>query len=125
MAVSQFLAKMPSKAWYVGGWKRVVALAKVEPDAVVRDPFDQFGGEVRVGKLRDEMRAALDRRINMRGGAPAANVPLDAELLREAHQVNEMAAARAAGRGVVRVYRWHSKAASRRFGHLLSDRSEA
>lgn len=119
MAVSQFLAKMPSKAWYVGGWKRVVEEDNAGNGAMrVKDPFDDFGRTKSVSEMRRDMLQALDRRINVRGGLAEANVPVDVELMRDADRVNDYRAKR------IRFYQLHSKIGKKRCGHMVADRSE-
>lgn len=123
MAVSANLAKLaPTAGWYAKGWRKVVAAAKADPGMRMKDPFDDFGRSVSVAEMRAKMAKALNARINTRGGLVIK--PDDVELMREARTINEMAAARAAGRGRLRVYRWHSKLANKRFSHLLADRSD-
>lgn len=108
--VSAHLAALPSPGHYARAWAQV---RRLPADALVRSP-DWTRTLVPAGQLRAEMRAALDRRINTRGGNEAANKELPIGLVRDARRLDDIKQRR------IRVYQFESTLCRERFGHLLA-----
>jgi len=60
------LRDLPAPGAYARAWRRVVTLADTDPRARVHRPGTR--DEVTAAELRDEMRRAMDRRIQARAG---------------------------------------------------------
>ena len=106
------IADMPAKAAYAR-YMRIVRGAA--PDTLATDPFmGWLASKEPVDHIRARMRSALDRRINVRGGNVAACVPLDADLQRDARDLDQLIRLR------IRCYQFRTAKMRARFGHLLS-----
>lgn len=110
---SKHLTTLPQPGTYAKAWRAIVALPAC---ALVRSN-DWTRGNVPAGQLRTEMRAALDRRINTRGGLASANVELDIGLVRDARRLDDI-------KRRIRVYQFESELCRKRFGHLLANRND-
>ncbi len=74
----------------------------------------EAGGVVSADEMRRQMRVALDKRINIRGGRPADNDPVDIGWLRDARSLDDIIRRR------VRVYQFERPEMRAKFGHLLA-----
>jgi hypothetical protein len=106
------IAALPEKGAYVAAWKRLNAMP-VDGQVSV-----DWMGPRPVAQVRRDFRLALDRRINLRGGMPEANVPIDIGLVRDAYRLDDILKRR------VRVYQFESELARKRFGHLLASHDD-
>lgn len=102
--ISEHLSSLPSPGAYARACRQLAALP---PDALVK-------GVVSASEMRRQVRQALDRRINIRGGQPEANVPLDIGLVRDAYRLDDIKQRR------IRVYQFESDLCRARFGHMLA-----
>jgi hypothetical protein len=75
-------------------------------------------GPVPAADLLREMRDALQRRINSRGGLESANAGMPIELVRDARRLDEIKQRR------IRTYQFETALCRDRFGHLLAVRGE-
>lgn len=108
--VSQHLANLPSPGAYARACRKLAALPA---DALVKKP-GWAGGVVRAAEMRRQVRQALDRRINVRGGQAENNEEIDIGLQRDARRLDDILQRR------VRVYQFESHLCRDRFGHLLA-----
>lgn len=108
--VSKHLACLPNPGAYARAWRSIAAM---EPAALV-STSNWKRPVAPAGQLRDEMRRALDRRINTRGGMPSANTEIPVGLVRDARRLEQMRLQR------VRIHQFESELCRRRFGHLLA-----
>lgn len=111
--VSHHLKALPNPGGYAHAWATLTAIA---PTQRVRHP-DWTRGYVTAGELRAEMRRALDRRINARGGDEEANTPIPDELVRDARRLDDI-------KRRIRVYQFETKGLRSRFGHLLASNDD-
>ncbi len=107
---SKHLQRLPNPGAYARAWRAVAAL----PPAAMVNTGNWANPVVEAGKLRQEMRRALDRRINLRGGMPSANDEIPAGLVRDARRLADIRLHR------VRVYQFETELCRTRFGHLLA-----
>lgn len=110
MAISQHLLSLPKPGQYAAGLRKLRALPA---HALVHQPLWPHS-PVSAALMRREVRVALDRRINIRGGDLAANEPIDIGLLRDARRLDEIKRLR------VRHYQFESELCRERFSHLLA-----
>lgn len=108
---STHLRNLPKPGAYVRAWRQVKAADQAA--AVNTSRFDWTWPTTTAGALRAEMRRALDRRINSRGGRDADNGAVDIGWARDAHRLDDI-------RRRVRVYQFERAEVKARFGHLLS-----
>lgn len=106
--ISPHLQRLPNPGAYA---KFLRELRTLPSHAPVRFSWSHI---VTAEMARREVRLALDRRINERGGRPEANVEMDIGLVRDARRLADMRLHR------VRVYQFESELCRRRFGHLLA-----
>jgi hypothetical protein len=113
-------ANYPSVSSYVAAWKQVIELAITSPDSLVKLDWCTT---VTALEARRTFLAALDRRINHRAGLDAARGKKDCseysiqeyrdqQVLRDKHTKR------------IRIYRFETKEAQKRFAYLLDDRNE-
>lgn len=109
---------LPSPGWYARNWQR---LTKLDPATPVRVPgamvgMAGWGDQVATaGEVRASCMAALQNRINARGGVVVREAREgDAALARDAARVRDIRVRR------VRVYQFETRAARARFSHLLA-----
>lgn len=107
------ITELPLPGQYARAWRRLVNLQKTAPQTLVRHPTRGFPS-VPAEELLSEFRRALNRRINERGGDHLANVELDIELVRDAHDLDAILRKR------VRIYQFRTSLMRARFGHLLA-----
>lgn len=90
------------------------------PEALTRNPFDAWRQPATVRDIRTEMRSALDRRINARGGQEWRNdtTALDIDLRRDQSDLDDILRRR------IRVYQFRTDTCRHRFGHLLANRDD-
>lgn len=113
MNLRSSIAALPAKGAYVAAWKRLKAMPA---GSLVNVSWDRNSEPV--DRVRADFRKALDARINLRGGRPEANEPIDIELVRDARDLDDILRIR------LRVYRFRCPAMNRRFGHLLASRDD-
>lgn len=113
MNLRNSIAALPDKGAYVAAWKRLNAMPD---DGRVNVSWDRSCEPV--ADVKRDFRRALDKRINLRGGMPEANVPIDINLVRDARALDDRLVRR------IRVYRFDSPKMNRRFGHLLASRDD-
>lgn len=108
----QTIADLPDKGAYA---RFLRTLAGLDPQQWVIDPMSDWH-RVRkpAGQVRVEARAALDRRINARGGAEWRNEPIDIDLIRDARDLDDITRRR------IRVYQFRTAFMRARFGHRLA-----
>ena len=115
--VSPLLARLPQPGAYAKGWRRLADMAKANPGARVKDPFDEFGRSMPAAELLRKVRAAMDRRINTRGGDEEANQPIDIGWYRDQRALRDIA-------NRVRFYRFERPEVMAMFGDRLAERGE-
>lgn len=108
--ISKHLANLPSPGAYAAACRKLAALPA---DARVKEP-GWAGGIVSAAEMRRQVRKALDRRINIRGGQPEANEEIDIGLQRDARRLDDILNHRG------RVYQFESQLCKDRFSHLLA-----
>ena len=108
--VSRHLSSLPKPGAYVSAWR---ALKALPDDARVKEP-GWAGSVVSAAEMRRQMRVALDKRINVRGGDLAANDPIDIGWVRDARRLKDIKLRR------VRVYQFERPEMRAKFGHLLA-----
>lgn len=101
---------LPSPGAYARAWRTVKGLPA---GARVKHP-DWARGTVTASEMLAEMRRALQRRINIRGGKPQDNDPMPIELVRDSRRLDDILRRR------VRVYQFESDECRARFSHLLA-----
>lgn len=110
--VTAHLTSLPNPGAYARSWK---ALSGLPANALVRAP-GWAGSLVPAGQMRAEMRRALDRRINPRGGNERADLEVSIGLVRDARRRDYIKQRR------IRVYQFETDLCRQRFSHLLARR---
>lgn len=111
MSLSPHLASLPNPGGYARLWRKLLALP---PEAHGTHPLDRMRGLVSVADLLAEFRVALQRGINVRGGKPEDNEPIDVGWVRDRNRLEDIQQRR------VRVYQFERPEMRERFGHLLA-----
>lgn len=106
--MNKYLAQLPEPGRYVALWRAVKAMG---PNQWFKlDWAHRVNGE----QARRVFDLALQRRINIRGGRPQDNEPIDIGLVRDCRRVHEILNQR------IRHYQFESKIFRLKFIHLLS-----
>lgn len=108
--ISKHLSSLPSPVAYAAAWRQLRGLPAQQ--RVVEPGWQR--SVISADLMRFKMRQALDRRINIRGGKPRANEPMDIELVRDARNLDFILKHRG------RVYQFGSEICRQRFSHLLA-----
>lgn len=106
------IQSLPNKGWYVKNWKAALALPD---DAVVKMPWPTC--ITTAGKVKRDLRMALDRRINSRGGIDDGSEDPDFHiaLCRDAQKVKDWFRSR------VRFYQLETPLMQKRYGHIAKE----
>ena len=82
--IANHLSKLPNPGAYARGWAKLRA---ADPALRVVNPFDRFGQSMPASQLRAEFAAALDARINARGGVSMVGWDRWFDLLRDRNRI--------------------------------------
>jgi hypothetical protein len=113
-------ANYPKVSSYVAAWKQVIELAIASPDSPV---ILDWCITVTAQEARRTFLAALDRRINHRAGLDVARGRKDCEEYsiqeyRDQQAIHDKYTKR------IRIYRFETREAQKRFTYLVDDRNE-
>jgi hypothetical protein len=113
-------ANYPSVSSYVKAWKQVIELAITSPDSLVKLDWCTT---VTALEARRAFLAALDKRINHRAGMDVARGKKDCEEY-SIREYRDQQAIRDKYTKRIRIYRFETKEAQKRFAYLVDDRNE-
>jgi hypothetical protein len=113
-------ANYPSVSSYVKAWKQVINLAITSPDSLVKLDWCTT---VTAQEARRTFLTALDRRINHRAGLDVTRGKKDCEEY-SIQEYRDQQAIRDKLSKRIRIYRFETKEAQKRFAYLVDDRNE-